>query len=592
MEVTRIFDLLDRYLEKFPKKDALAGKEEGEWVKYSSKSYVEISNYIAYGFLNLGVKKGDRIATITYNRPEWNFLDMAISQVGAVHVPIYPTISEADYKYILSHAEISYVFVAGEDLFRKIENVVGDIPSIKDIYTFKNLHGFKHLNELIRLGWQNPQKEKLSEVKNSVTPEDIACIIYTSGTTGIPKGVMLTHHNIVSNFVAVSSIPPVGVESKALSYLPLCHVYEHMLNYMYQYMGVSIYYAENIGTIADNIREIHADILTTVPRLLEKIYDRIIKNGRKLSGIKKSIFFWAVDLGLKYELDKANGKWYEFKLKIADKLVFSKWRAALGGNLNTIVSGGAALQPRLNRIFWAAGMPILEGYGLTETSPVIAVCHFGKNGVKFGTVGPPLSNVEVKIADDGEILCKGPGLMKGYYKDAEQTAEVIDKEGWFHTGDLGNIEPQGQLKITGRKKELFKTSFGKYVNPGQIEDKFKESSFIDTMMVVGENQKFAAALVVPDFNDLKAWCELRKIEYTTNSEMIQHPEVKMRFKKEMDYYNTFFGDTEQIKKWELMESEWTNYSGELTPTLKLKRAYITQKFAPIIQKMFNNGEEI
>jgi long-chain acyl-CoA synthetase len=591
MNVTRVFDLLDRYVEKFPKDDALAGKEEGEWVKYSSRSYADISNYISYGFLALGVQKGDKIATITFNRPEWNFLDMGITQVGAIHIPIYPTISEADYKYILNHAEIKYVFVAGEDLFRKIENILPEVPSLKDIYTFKNLHGFKHLNELIRLGWQNPAKEQLSEIKASIRPEDVFTIIYTSGTTGTPKGVMLSHSNIISNFIGVSSIPPIGYNSKALSYLPLCHIYEHMLNYMYQYLGVSVYYAENMGTIADNIKEIHADILTTVPRLLEKIYDRIIKKGRKLTGVKKKLFFWAVDLGLKYELDGSNGWWYSVKLWIANMLIFKKWRVALGNNLRTIVSGGAALQPRLNRIFWAARIPILEGYGLTETSPVVAVSHFGKDGVKFGTVGPVLPGVEVKIADDGEILTKGPNLMMGYYKEEQLTKEVIDGTGWFHTGDLGQIEEKGQLKITGRKKELFKTSFGKYINPGQIEDKFKESSFIDTLIVLGENQKFAAALIVPDFNDLKSWCEAKGIEYTTNSEMIQLPRIKKRFKKEVDYYNTFFGETEQIKRFELMESEWTSFSGELTPTLKIKRSYICKKYELTIIKLFANGEE-
>ncbi|MEI6123123.1 MAG: long-chain fatty acid--CoA ligase [Bacteroidota bacterium] len=588
MAITRIFDLLERYAEKFPKDDALAGKEEGEWVKYSTKSYIDIVNYISYGFLKLGVEKGDKIATITFNRPEWNFLDMAILQVGGIHVPIYPTISNADYKYILHHAEIKYVFVAGEDLYKKIEHLLPEIPSIVDIYTFKNLHGFKHLNELIRLGWQNPNKEKLDEIKRSINSEDIATIIYTSGTTGTPKGVLLSHSNILSNAITVSGIPPVGYQSKALSYLPLCHIYERMLNYMYQYLGVSVYYAENMGTIADNIKEIHADILTTVPRLLEKIYDRIIKKGRALKGIKKKLFFWAVDLGLQYEMNKANGWWYEFKLKIANMLVFKKWREALGNNIKVIVSGGAALQPRLNRIFWAARIPILEGYGLTETSPVVAVSHLGMYGVKFGTVGPPLTGVDVKIDEDGEILCKGPGLMKGYYKDAELTNEVIDLAGWFHTGDLGIIDPEGQLRITGRKKELFKTSFGKYINPGKIEDKFKESPFIDTMIVLGENQKYAAALIVPDFNDLKSWCENKGIEYTTNTEMIHHTAIKKRFKKEVDCYNSFFGETEQIRKWELMESEWTSFSGELTPTLKIKRNYIMEKYEPIINKLFTS----
>ena len=592
MEVTRIFDLLERYAEKFQKEDALAGKEEGEWIKYSTKSYIDISNYISFGLLALGVNKGDKIATITFNRPEWNFLDMGISQVGAVHVPIYPTISEADYKYILNHAEVKYVFVAGEDLYRKIENILPEVPSIIDIYTFKNLHGFKHLNELIRLGWENPNKEKLDLLKTSILPEDLATIIYTSGTTGIPKGVMLSHTNIISNFKAVAHIPPIGPEGKALSYLPLCHIYERMLNYMYQYLGISVYYAENMGTIADNIKEIKADILSTVPRLLEKIFDRIIHKGRKLKGVKKEIFFWAVNLGLKYEFNNANGLVYKYKLKIANMLVFNKWREALGDNIKVIVSGGAALQPRLARIFWAAKMPVLEGYGLTETSPVIAVCHFGHNGVKFGTVGPVLQGVKVKIADDGEILCSGPSIMSGYYKDPELTKTVIDDDGWFHTGDEGQIEETGQLKITGRKKEIFKTSFGKYVNPGKVEDILKESSFIDNIMVVGENQKFAAALIVPEFSDLKSWCENKAIPFTTNTEMIHNPLVKKKFQKEIDKYNGLLGETEQIKRYEIMDSEWSTSTGELTPTLKLKRNYINKKYKNIIDKMFEGTNSL
>mgnify|MGYP001384161319 CR=1 FL=1 len=591
MEIKRIFDLLDQYAANFPKCDALAGKEEGEWIKYSTKQYIEISTYISYAFLHLGVQKGDTIATITHNRPEWNFLDMGIQMVGAIHVPIYPNISEADYKYIFNHAEIKYVFGAGEDLYRKLSNILPEVPSLKGIYTFKNLHGFKHLNELIKLGIDHPAKEKLAAIKASISTDDVATLIYTSGTTGIPKGVMLTHANIISNFIAVSYIPPIGPEDRALSFLPLCHVYERMLNYLYQYMGVSIYYAESLGTIVDNMKEIKPALITCVPRLIEKIYDRILKTGRKQPQLKKKIFFWAINLGLNYELDKANGRWYEFKLKIANMIVFNKWRDIFGGHLKLIVSGGAALQPRLSRIFCAARIYIHEGYGLTETSPVIAVSSFvDKDGVKFGTVGKPLRGVLVKIAEDGEILCKGPGVMKGYYKDEELTKTVIDDQGWFHTGDLGVFEPKGQLHITGRKKEIFKTSFGKYVNPGQIEDKFKESPIIDTLMVVGENQKYAAALIVPDFNDLKSWCENKGIVYTSNPEMINHPDVKRKFKKEIAYYNTFFGETEQIRSWEIMDSEWSVFSGELTPTLKLKRNYINKKYQDNITRLFEvNG---
>lgn len=586
-QVTRLFDLIPRYNQLFPKADAFAGKDEGEWVRYSSKAYSDIANYISYGFLALGVEKGDKIATITHNRPEWNFLDMGIMQVGAVHVPIYPTISESDYKYILEHAEVKYVFVAGEDLLKKIERILPEIPTLKDIYTFRNLRGFKHLNELIRLGWQHPEPEKLEAIKNSVKTDELATLIYTSGTTGNPKGVMLSHQNIISNFIAVSPIPPVGPEAKAISYLPLCHVYERMLNYMYQYLGVSVYYAESMGTIADNIREIKPEIFSTVPRLLEKIFERIIQKGHKLPHFKKKIFFWAVDLGLKFDKDKSQNLWYAFRLRIANILIFSKWREALGNNLKVIVSGGAALQPRLGRIFWAARIPVLEGYGLTETSPVVAVSNFWKNGVKCGTVGPVLHGVEIKIAGNGEILVKGPGIMMGYYKEPELTKEAIDEEGWFHTGDTGLIEPEGQLRLTGRIKELFKTSFGKYINPGAIEDLFKESPIIDNMAVFGENQKFAIALVVPDFNDLRNWCDNKGIEYTTNTEMINNERIRQKFKKEISRYNALLGATEQIKRYELIDYEWSTFTGELTPTLKLKRKYIEAKYESTINKLFD-----
>jgi long-chain acyl-CoA synthetase len=589
--VSRLFDLIPRYLEMFPKEDAFAGKDEGDWVKYSTKAYSEVVNQISYGFLALGVQKGDKIATITYNRPEWNFLDMAILQVGAIHVPIYPTISEADYKYILAHSEVKYVFLAGEDLLKKIENILPEIPTLKDIYTFKNLRGFKHLNELIRIGCQNPDIEKLNEIKASINTGDLATIIYTSGTTGNPKGVMLSHANIISNFIAVSPIPPCGSESKAISYLPLCHIYERMLNYMYQYLGVSVYYAENMGTIADNIREVQPEIFTTVPRLLEKIFERIIQKGRKLSPIKKRLFFWAVNLGLKYEMYGANGGFYGLKLKIANALVFSKWREALGNKLQVVVSGGAALQPRVARIFWAARIPVLEGYGLTETSPVIAVSTLWEQGVKFGTVGPVLTGVEVKIAEDGEVLTKGPGIMLGYYREPELTKEAIDAEGWFHTGDTGHIEPEGQLKLTGRKKEIFKTSFGKYINPGAIEDIFKESPFIDNMAVFGENQKYAVALIIPDFNDLRNWCANKGMEYTTNTEMVNHPRIRKRYKKEVDKYNAILGATEQIKRFEIIDFEWSTYTGELTPTLKLKRNYIQKKYELMINKLFDINDD-
>ena len=587
MEVTRIFDLLTRYKRKFkPKNDVVAGKENGEWIKYNIDQYIEIVNDISYGLLKLGVKKGDNIATISNNRPEWNFIDMGILQTGAIHVPIYPTICESDYQYILNHAEVKYVFVAGKELLRKIEHILPDIPTLKGLYTFKEHEGVKHLSELIELGKQNPVGKKLESIKAGIKPNEMATLIYTSGTTGNPKGVMLSHNNIISNFLAVSKIPPVGEEGKSISYLPLCHVYERMLNYLFQYLGISIYYAENLGTIVENIKEIKPEIMSTVPRLLEKVYDKIISKGRKLKGIKKMIFFWSVNLGLRYELDGANGWFYEYKLKIAKKLVFKKWQEALGGNLEVMVSGGAAIQPRLARIFTAAGIPVLEGYGLTETSPVIAVSNFWKNGIKFGTVGPILKDVKVKIAGDGEILCKGPNLMLGYYKDSKLTKEAIDKDGWFHTGDIGNIEETGQLRITGRKKEIFKTSLGKYISPQLMENKFKESPFIDVIFVLGENQKYAAALVVPDFEHLRSWCNVKEIKYSSNKEMLANPVIKKRFQREIDICNSAFGKTEQIMSFELLDTPWTVETGELTASLKLRRQFIYKKYKAEIDRLF------
>ncbi len=587
MEVTRIFDLLPYYEEKYKAKDdVIASKENGEWVKFSIRQYREMADSISYGFLSLGVEPGDKIAQISPNRVEWNIVDMAILQVGAVHIPIYPTISESDYKYILNHAEVKYVFVSGMELLRKIQHILPEVPTLQGVYTYKDHHELKHLSELVDLGKANPVPELLEKRKAAIEPDGIATIIYTSGTTGNPKGVMLSHNNLISNFKACAHIPPFGEEARAISYLPLCHVYERMLNYVYQYDGISIYYAENIGTITDNMKDVHPRILSTVPRLLEKIYDRLVATGRKLKGPKSWIFWWAFHLALRYELDGANGWFYELKRRFYDRLVYSKWREIMGRDIEIIVSGGAALQPRLGRMFTCAGIHVLEGYGLTETSPVISVNDFSENGIKFGTVGPVLKNTKVRIVEDGEICVKGPGVMIGYYKEPEMTREAIDSDGWFHTGDLGHIEPEGQLAITGRKKELFKTSFGKYVSPQPIEDKFKESLFIDQMIVVGENQKFAGALIVPDFAFLKEYCKLKEIEFTTPAGMIANDRIRKRFQSEIKKYNKLFGETEQVKSWELLDHEWTLESGEITPTLKLKRKFIHLKYKEQIDRLF------
>ena len=587
MEVTRLFDLLPNYKESFIQKDdALAGKENGKWVKYSIDDYIDYANNLSYGLLKLGVGQGDKVATITNNRPEWNFLDMGILQIGAIHVPIYPTISESDYKYILKHSQVKYVFVSGKELLRKIGHILPDIPNVKGIYTFNQIEGVDHYIKVVDLGRENAVPEKLEEIKAGVNADDVATLIYTSGTTGDPKGVLLSHTNIISNVLGVFHVFPVDDTCKGLSYLPHSHIYERMANYVYHYKGVSIYYAENMATIADNIREISPEIFCTVPRLLEKVYDKIVAKGMKLKGIKRFLFFWALNLGLRYELDGANGWWYELQLKIANKLIFSKWREALGGKVRCSVSGGAALQARLARVFTAAGIPPLEGYGLTETSPVIAVNNLEKNGRMFGTVGVVLKEVDVKIAEDGEILCRGPNVMQGYFKNPEMTAESIDKEGWFHTGDIGTMIEDRYLKITGRKKEIFKTSFGKYISPQPIENKFKESSFIDTIMVVGENQKFAGALIVPDFDYLTSWCRIKGIKYSTNAEMINNPVIKKRFQVEVDKYNKSFGDTERIKKFDLLDHEWSVDSGELTANLKVKRNYICERYGTKIEKLF------
>lgn len=485
-----------------------------------------------------------------------------------------------------NHASIRFVFISGDEMLKKIKEVVPACPTVQEVFTVKGKNGERTLSDILELGKNNPRHEIIEKIKDGIKGEDLVTIIYTSGTTGNPKGVMLSHSNIIFNFKAVSYIPTFGEEGKALSFLPLCHVYERMLNYMYHYLGISIYYAESLATISDNIKEINPDMMCCVPRLLEKIYDKIIAAGRKLKGAKRVLFFWALDLANQYDVNGNNSAWYKTQHAIADKLIFSKWRQSLGGNFKIIVSGGAAIQPRLVRTFRAAGLPIYEGYGLTETSPVVAVTSTDYNGIKIGTVGPPLRGVEVKIAEDGEILARGPGIMLGYYRDPVLTSQVIDSDGWFYTGDVGVFEVEGQLRITGRKKEIFKTSLGKYIAPELIENKIKESPFIDNVMVVGENQKFAAALIVPDFNYLRSWCEIKGHTYTTDEAMINTPFIRQRISRVVDETNTNFGNAEQIKKFELLPDEWGIASGELTPTLKLKRNYIHDKYMDKIEKLF------
>jgi len=588
--VRRTFDLLERYKAYYAHKtDVLAGKQNGSWIKYSTHEYIEKSNLVSYGLLALGFRQGDKIVTVSNNRPEWNFMDMGIAQIGVVHVPIYPTISSDDYAYIFHHAEPKMLIVSDKMLYEKLKPIAQKSNFIQKTYTFNSIEGVSNWNEIIELGRDNADKyfADLDKIKSSIQPNDLATLIYTSGTTGVPKGVMLSHTNLISNFIATTKLHALDSNYRALSFLPLSHIFERTLNYHYQYKGMSIYYAENMGTILDNMKEIKPHMFITVPRLLERIYIGIIGKGKDLSFLKKTLFFWAVNLGLNYERDHKNGKFYDFKLKIVNKLIFSKWREALGGQIQLIACGGAALQPRLNKIFTAAGLQIFEGYGLTETSPVIAVNDPIHNLIKIGTVGPVLDGVSIKIADDGEILCKGPNVMLGYYKAPDLTDEVIDKEGWFHTGDVGVMEDGIFLKITDRKKEIFKLSSGKYVAPQIIENKFKESLFIEQIMVIGENEKFASAIISPNFNFLHNWCSRHGVNFRDNSELINNPLVIDRYQREVVLINKTLGQTEHIKRLRLVTEEWSQLTGELSPTLKLKRKYLHDKYKNLIEEIYS-----
>ncbi|MEI6751627.1 MAG: long-chain fatty acid--CoA ligase [Paludibacter sp.] len=586
MEVTRLFDILDNYLESYPNQEAaLACKRDGEWRKFNIQEYCEQTNNISYGMLKLGIKPGDNIGIVSSNRPEWNMIDFAIMQIGAISIPIYPTISQADYRHILNHAEMKMIFVEGKELGNKLKPIFEETKTLKHIFTFVNQENdYQYLDQLIESGKANPQPEKLAKLKAAIKPEELATIIYTSGTTGFPKGVMLSHSNIVNQLKNLESTPAKWSKT-ALSFLPLCHAYERMLVYLYQYLGMSVYYAESLATIADNIKEINPTMMSCVPRLLEKIYDKLYLSGKKLPLVSKMIYFWAFNLATHYQLEGRNW-YYNLKFKLADKLIYSKWRAAIGGNFDIVVSGGSAIQPHIAAFFSAIGMPVFEGYGLSETSPVIAVSQRGKNGRKVGTVGLPLPGVEVKLAERDEICCRGHNVMLGYYKDPELTAEVIDAEGWLHTGDTGEFTKEGQLIITGRLKSIFKTSFGKYVNPQLIESKFTESPFIENMIVVGENKKFAAALISPDFVYLKSWCKQHKLKCESNQEIIENPHVVKRFHDEVKHQNQHFGDTEKVKKYELVAEEWTQQNGFLSPTLKIKRNVIEEFYAEQIEKLF------
>jgi long-chain acyl-CoA synthetase len=588
MSVTRLFDLIDNYNEKYAwKKDALADKLNGQWTPISATTFIETANLVSYGLKAMGLKPGEKIATLSNNRSEWNFLDLGMMRIGGIHVPIYPTIAEADLQFILKDAEVKFVFVSNAELYHKVERACKDLPHVQGIFSFDENTGAQSWKEITLMGSRNIDPDGVKAISDTIQPNDLATLLYTSGTTGVPKGVMLSHNNILSQIISCQTLAPVTPQSRALSFLPLNHVYERVLSYLYMYLGVSIYYAESIEKVADNLKEVQPEIFGCVPRLFEKVYDRIVAKGADLTGVKKKLFFWALELGLKYEINGANGWWYELQLKLARKLIFSKWQEALGGNVKAAVSGGAALQPRLARVFWAAEIPILEGYGLTETSPVITVNTLEPGGLRFGTVGKTIQDVTVRIADDGEILCKGPNMMLGYYKRPDLTAEMIDADGWLHTGDIGVWEEGVYLKITDRKKEIFKTSGGKYIVPQHIENMMKESRFIEQVMVVGENQKFPAAIIVPAFTFLRDWC-IRKdiLQNASIEEMIKDQRVIDRIQREVDTINSRLGSYEAIKKFVLLPKEWTIDAGELTPKLSLKRRVIMQQQSAAVERIY------
>ena len=591
-EVKRLFDFPYYQLENYPQEGALVSKVNGTWVKTSTQQYIDQANAISRGLIKLGVKANDKVAIISMtNRTQWNICDIGILQIGAQDVPIYPTISEKDYEYVLNHSESKYVFVSCKEVLDKINKIKANVPTLLGVYSFEDIDGCDSWQEVITLGNDNQDlQQEVQKRMDAVQEDDLATLIYTSGTTGRPKGVMLSHKNIACNAKHSKGRLPIEMgKSKALSFLPVCHIYERMLLYMYQYCGVSIYFAESLETISDNLKEIHPEVMTAVPRLLEKVYDKIIAKGADLTGVKKKLFFWAVDLGLQWEPYGQNGWVYETKLKVARKLIFSKWQEALGGNLKAIASGSAALQPRLARVFNAAGCPVMEGYGLTETSPVVTVNDLRNGGFRIGSVGKALPDTEVKIAEDGEILIKGPQVMQGYYKDPEQTAEVL-KNGYFHTGDIGEIDNDGFLKITDRKKSMFKTSGGKYVAPQLIENAMKQSSFIEQILVVGDGEKMPAALIQPNWDWINQWSALKGHDISKDTAVAsQDQKLIDRIQEEINFHNEGFGSWEKVKTFQLTPDLWSIEAGHLTPTMKSKRKVIKEMYKDLYEKLYGRS---
>ncbi|MEN8226623.1 MAG: long-chain fatty acid--CoA ligase [Bacteroidota bacterium] len=589
MTPTRIFDLLERFIKLFPKHNVLSEKKDGNWIFYTSEQYNEIAHHFACGLLELGFKKGDKIVTITNNRPQWNFVDMGISLAGVIHVPVYTSMNSTEYKYILEHSDAKMVIVSDQKLYDTIHPVSKQVKHVEHFFTFNEIEGASNWMEVVEKGEKASDeiKKELSAIKNGITPNDVASIIYTSGTTGTSKGVMLSHDNLIRNALAGNEVFQLTPKDRYLSIIPVCHVGGRFGNYQTQYSGTCIYYAESMGTIAINLKEIKATGFDAVPRILEKIFDNVLAKGRGLTGMKKKIFFWAVRLGLRYEPHGGKSWFYYRKLKIADKLIFSKWREALGGEAKLVGCGGASLQPRLERIFWASGLKIINIYGLTETSPTITINRQEKPLCKLGTVGSLIDGVDLKIAEDGEVLCKGHNVMLGYYKDEALTKSVIDEEGWFHTGDVGHLEEGKFLVITDRKKEIFKLSSGKFVAPQPIENKIKESAFIDQVMVVGEHEKFASALLVPDFKYLKEWCASKNLSTAMEAdELIALPEVSALFNEEIAKINKSLSDWERINRFRMVTDDWSPASGELSASLKMKRKVIESKYPDLLDAIY------
>jgi len=591
IEITRTFDLLDWLLIKYPKDDLLNGKRNGVWVNFSTNDYYQFSVLLSYGFHQLGLRKGDKIATVCNNRPEFNIMDMAMSMLGVVHVPIYPTLAAEDYKYIINHSDAKLLVIGNKNIFAKIEPAIPKLNLEYGVYTLDKIEGQRELNEVLRLGIFHRKKlaDTVEKIKSTIKPDDLLTIIYTSGTTGTPKGVMLSHKNIVHNFTRTARAQPLNHTHRVASFLPLCHIYERSLNYHHQYLGISIYYIDNMGTIVSDVADTKVSGFCAVPRVMESIFDKLYAAGKDLSGIKKMIYFLAIKHGLRFDYNR--GVLYKMWTGVFDKLVYKKWRKKFGGNEFAIITGGAAIQPRIIRLFSAAKMNIYEGYGLTETSPVVAVNNPNKGLVKIGTIGPFLDDVQVKLSDEGEILTKSDSLMIGYYKDPEYTKQVVDEDGWFHTGDIGEMIDGIYLKITDRKKEIFKLSAGKYVAPQILENKFKESPFIENIMVIGENEKFASAIISPNFNHLHFWASKHKIRYRDNESLISHPQTIARLQKEIEQFNKELAAHEQIKRFRLVTDEWTPQTGELSPTLKLKRIVLAKKYKNIISEIYSAKPE-